>query len=203
MRARDRVGRLGLRWRLAGWVALVTLICTGIAFVAVYRGTGSQLRRQIDKDISGEVSEMRQALAVANPRDPKQVADAALRYVRGRPLDASSTLLFAVVPGAGTSTNRPELFNRATPDDNESQAQQVEEIRASDQLLTDRKGFSTAALPDVGKLRLLKRAVTLPDGLRVTLGVGEPLAAVEHAERTREPGADQIGADQGRGGGPG
>ena len=184
MPALDRVGRLGLRWRLAGWVALVTLICTGIAFVAVYRGTGSQLRRQIDKDISGEVSEMRQALAVANPRDPKQVADAALRYVRGRPLDASSTLLFAVVPGAGTSTNRPELFNRATADDNESQPQQVEEIRASDQLLTDRKGFSTAALPDVGKLRLLKRVVVLPGGLRVTLGVGEPLAAVEDAERS-------------------
>ena len=184
MRARDRVGRLGLRWRLAGWVALVTLICTGIAFVAVYRGTGSQLRRQIDKDISGEVSELRQALAVANPRDPKQVADAALRYVRGRPLDASSTLLFAAVPGAGTSTNRPELFNRALPDDHESQPQQVEEIRASDQLLTDRKGFSTAALPDVGKLRLLKRVVVLPGGLRVTLGVGEPLAAVEDAERS-------------------
>jgi two-component system, OmpR family, sensor kinase len=184
MRAFDRVGRLGLRWRLAGWVALVTLVCAGITFVAVYRGTGTQLRRQIDKDLSNEVSEMRQTVAVANPSDPKRVADAALRYVRDQPFAASSTLLFAVVPGVGTSTNRPELFNRATPDDDESQPQQVQENRLSSQLLTNREGFSTAALPDVGKLRLLKRVVALPGGLRVTLGVGEPLAAVEHAQRS-------------------
>jgi len=184
MRAVDRVRRLGVRWRLAGWVALVTLACTGIAFVAVYRGTGTQLRRQIDKDLSGEVSEMRHTVAVANPNDPKRVADAALRYVRDQPFSASSTLLFAVVPGVGISTNRPELFNRTTPDGDESGPQQVREDRISAQLLTNRQGFSTAALPDVGKLRLLKRVVTLPDGLRVTLGVGEPLAAVEHAERS-------------------
>jgi two-component system OmpR family sensor kinase len=184
MRALDRVGRLGLRWRLAGWVALVTLVCTGIAFVAVYRGTGTQLRRQINKDLSGEVSEMRQTVASANPRDPKQVVDGAVRYVRDQPFAASSTLLFAVVPGVGISTNRPELFNRATPDHDESQPQQVQENRLSAQLLTNSEGFSTVALPDVGKLRLLKRAVTLPGGLRVTLGVGESLAAVEHAERS-------------------
>ena len=59
---RSRVGRLaprGLRWRLAGWVALVTLLCTGIAFVAVYRGTGTQLRNQVDRELrvyAGELS---------------------------------------------------------------------------------------------------------------------------------------------------
>jgi two-component system, OmpR family, sensor kinase len=182
MPAFGRVRRLGLRWRLAGWVALVTLVCTGIAFVAVYRGTGTQLRQQIDKSMSGEISEMRHTLAAANLRDPKRVADAALRYARNQPFAASSTLLFAIVPGVGISTNRPELFHRATPDDDESQAQQVQENRLSDQLLTNREGFSTALLPDVGKLRLLKRAVVLPGGLRVTLGAGEPLAAVEHTE---------------------
>jgi len=125
MRALDRVRRLGLRWRLAGWVALVTLACTGIAFVAVYRGTSTQLRGQVDKNMSGELSEMRHTLAVANRRDPKGVAQAALRYVRNQPFAATSTLLFAIVPGAGTSTNRPELFHRGTPDGGESQPQQV------------------------------------------------------------------------------
>ena len=184
MRALDRVRRLGLRWRLAGWVALVTLACTGIAFVAVYRGTSTQLRGQVDKNMSGELSEMRHTLAVANRRDPKGVAQAALRYVRNQPFAATSTLLFAIVPGAGTSTNRPELFHRGTPDGGESQPQQVQENLLSSQLLTNREGFSTAVLPDVGKLRLLKRVVVLPGGLRVTLGVGEPLAAVDDAERS-------------------
>src|SRR5690242_1842625 len=120
MRAiRDRLGRVGLRWRLAAWVALVTLICTGITFVAVYRGTGTQLRQQIDREISGEASELTQSLAAADPHDPKRVAEAAVHYVRDQPFAASSTLLFAIVPGAGTSTNRPELFNRTTPDHDE------------------------------------------------------------------------------------
>ena len=44
MRAlRGRFRRVGLRWRLAGWVAVVTLVCTGIAFFATYRGTGTQV----------------------------------------------------------------------------------------------------------------------------------------------------------------
>ena len=48
-----RIVPAGLRWRLTGWIALVTLICTGIAFAAVYRGTGAQLRSQIDNELSG------------------------------------------------------------------------------------------------------------------------------------------------------
>ena len=52
-----RIFPAGLRWRLAGWIAVVTLVCTGIAFAAVYRGTGTQLRRQIDQEISGDAAE--------------------------------------------------------------------------------------------------------------------------------------------------
>ena len=54
---RSALGRLtpvGLRWRLAAWVAAVVLVCTGITFVAVYRGTGAQLRNQIDREVAGE-----------------------------------------------------------------------------------------------------------------------------------------------------
>ncbi len=40
-----------------------------------------------------------------------------------------------------------------------------------------------SALPTFGNLRLLKRTLSLPDGLRVTVGVGEPLAGVAHAQR--------------------
>jgi two-component system, OmpR family, sensor kinase len=180
--ALDRLARVGLRWRLAGWVALVTLVCAGITFVAVYRGTGAQLRQQIDRGISGDASELAHNLALANGGTPKRVAEVALRYVRDQPFSTSSTLLFAVVPGAATSTNRPELFRSVRPDSNESQAEQARENRVSRQLFTARAGYSTLALPDVGKLRLLKRVVPLRGGLRVTVGVGEPLAAVAHAQ---------------------
>ena len=45
---------------------------------------------------------------------------AARRYLRTQPFSASSTLLFAVVPGAGTATNSPELVTARSPDDGET-----------------------------------------------------------------------------------
>ena len=178
----NRLALVGLRWRLAGWIAVVTLICTGITFVAVYRGTGSQLRRQIDKEIAGDANELAHNLTPAGATTSRDVFDAASRYIRDQPFSASSTLLFALVPGAGTSTNRPELLDQTVPDDGETRVQQAAENRLSRQLLTARAGYSTLLLPDVGNLRVLKLVVAMPGGLRVTVGVGEPLAAVTHAQ---------------------
>ncbi len=178
----NRLTRVGLRWRLAGWVAVVTLICTGITFVAVYRGTGTQLRRQIDSEVTGDANELAHNLALAGDRTPKRVSEAATRYVRDQPFSASSTLLFVLVKGASTSTNRPELFAPVAPDNGETLPEQAHENQLSQALLTGRDGYSTVLLPDVGNLRLLKQAVRLPGGLAVTVGVGEPLAAVGHAQ---------------------
>lgn len=168
---------------MAGWVTLVVMICTGITFVAVYRGTGTQLRRQVDKEITGDSSELARNLQIANPRTPQGVNQASNRYVRGQPFAATSTLLFTLAPGAPTSTNRPELFNSSErPDNGETPAEQDEEDRVSGKLLTAPLGYSTLRLPDVGNLRLLKRSVHLHSGPSVTVGVGEPLATVAHAQ---------------------
>jgi hypothetical protein len=43
---RVRMASSGLRWRLTAWIAVVMLLSTGITFVAVYRGTGTQLRHR-------------------------------------------------------------------------------------------------------------------------------------------------------------
>jgi len=172
----------GLRWRLAGWIALVMLLCTAITFVAVYRGTGTQLRGQIDDEIAGDSSELAHSLTSSHARTPAQVARAANRYIAEQPFSASSTFLYATVPGAPTSTNRPELFARARPDNGETAAEQAQENRLSAQLSTTPPGYATLALPDVGNLRLLKRVVHLPRGPRVTIGVGEPLGSVAHAQ---------------------
>lgn len=181
-RARDRLGRVGLRWRLAGWVALVTLLCTGITFVAVYRGTGTQLRRQIDKEISGAAGVLAHSLAPTRAEVPARVSAEAGEHLRDQSSAASSTVLFVLVPGARTSTNRPELFSDTAPDNGETAAEQNQENRLSRKLLTAPTGYSTQLLPDVGELRLLKRVVRLHGGLLVTVGAGEPLAPVTHAQ---------------------
>jgi two-component system, OmpR family, sensor kinase len=179
---RERLSSVGLRWRLAGWVAGVVLLCTGITFLAVYRGTGTQLRRQIDEEVAGDASELQHNLALAPGASPWQVFRAASGYVRNQPFRASSTLLFAVIPRAGVSTNRPELLGGGAPDNGETAAVQAQENRLSRQVLTAGQGYSTLQLPDVGNLRLLKRVVHLPGGLVATVGVGEPLASVSHAQ---------------------
>jgi two-component system, OmpR family, sensor kinase len=172
----------GLRWRLGAWMALVVLASCAITFVVVYRGTGTELRHQIDREISGDASELSQALISSDDRSPKQVAQRATRYIRGQPFSASSTLLFAIVAGAHTSANRPELFARAAVDNGETAVEQVRENRLAAGLLIVKDGYSTLPLPDVGDLRLLERSFTIPGGPRVTVGAGEPLAVVAHAQ---------------------
>jgi signal transduction histidine kinase len=177
-----RIVPAGLRWRLAGWIALVMLVCTGITFAAVYRGTGTQLRGQIDHELSGDAAEFAHNLTSSRVRSPAEVKRLASTYVHNQPFSASSTFLFAIVPGAGTATNRPELFARARPDNGETQAEQAQENRLSKQLVSVPLGYTTLALPDVGNLRVVKRTVHVRGGPRVTIGVGEPLASVTHAQ---------------------
>jgi two-component system OmpR family sensor kinase len=178
-----RVVPAGLRWRLAGWFTLVTLLCTAIVFVAVYSGTGVQLRRQIDRELGGDAAELAHNLMVAQARTPGELSRAATRYIDDQPFSASSTLLFVIVPGANPSTNRPELFGNPPPNDGETAAEQEQENHLAARLPAAPDGFTTLTLPDVGNLRVLKRAVRMPSGLSVTVGVGEPLASVAHAQR--------------------
>jgi two-component system, OmpR family, sensor kinase len=186
LRGLARAARGGLRWRLGAWVALVVLASCAVTFVVVYRGTGRELRHQIDREISGDASELSQALISSDGRSSKQVAERATSYIRGQPFKASSTLLFAIVAGAHTSANRPELFARANEhvDNGETAVEQAHENQLAARLSRVRDGYSTLPLPDVGDLRLLERTFTIPGGPRVTVGAGEPLAAVAHAQRS-------------------
>jgi signal transduction histidine kinase len=163
-------------------VALVVLASSALTFGIVYSGTGNELRHQIDRDIAGEESELAQALAGGRSRAPEAISQRATNYIRAQPFKANSTLLFAIVPGARTSSNRPELFTRERADNGEMVAEQEQENRLAAKLLTVKDGYSTLTLPDVGDLRLLERTYTLPGGRRVTVGAGEPLAAVSHAQ---------------------
>ena len=178
-----RLASAGLRWRLAGWFTLVTLLSTAIVFIAVYRGTGAQVRGQIDRELAGDSAELAHNLTTARAPTPHQLAAVANAYIRGQPFGASSTLLFALVTGAGTSTNQPEFFRSGQPDEEESAVEQGRENQLSAHLLSAPDGYRTLALPDVGDLRLLKRTLLLPRGLRVTVGAGEPLAPVRVAQR--------------------
>ncbi|HEY7953297.1 MAG TPA: ATP-binding protein [Solirubrobacteraceae bacterium] len=171
----------GLRWRLSASVAAVVLICTAVSFFAVYRGTGTQLHHQVDSEITGDLDELARAASAG--------AAGTRRYLLAQPFRATSTLQFVLITGPRrgaktvTVANRPELFGQLRPDNGETPTEQAAENRLSHQLLTERDGYSTLSLPDVGNLRLRKRTLTLAGGTRLTVGVGEPLASVAHAQR--------------------
>jgi signal transduction histidine kinase len=171
-----------LRWRLTAWVAAVLLVSAAVVFVVVYRDTGDQLRTQIDRDIMGDVGQLKQSLAPLAGDTPGQVTLAAQRYVRSQPFSSTSTLMFVLVPGAGTASNHPEVFGTRAPDHGESAATQARENALGQKLLMPRAGYSTRQVPDVGAVRILERRVSV-GGLSVVVGVGEPLATVARAER--------------------
>jgi signal transduction histidine kinase len=158
------------------------LLFAAVIFVAVYRGTATQLRQQIDRGLAGDAGEFSHNLELLDEDSSHALAVAASSYVHDQPFGASSTLLFAVIPGAGTSTNQPELLGNATPDNDETPAEQDKENRLAHRVLSVHDGYSTVDFPDVGDLRLLKRRVSIDARLSVTIGAGEPLETVHQAQ---------------------
>jgi len=173
-----------LRWRLAISVALLIAVSFAITFTAVYRGTGSTLSHQIDREIAGDAEEFSHTLAASSARSPAQVRAAAQRYVQNQPYTGTSTLLYALVRGVAPATNQPELLRtRAAPDAGETVQDQARENEAAARLLHASSGYSKVEQPDVGELRLLTRRVVLPGGTGVIIGVGQPLAQVRSAQQ--------------------
>src|SRR5579875_1658467 len=171
----------GLRWRLTAWVAAVMLVSAAAVFIVVYQDTGAQIRDQIDRDITGDVGQLAQALRPLAPATPDQLAAAASHYVNAQPYTATSTLLFVLIPGHPPASNHPEVFSTPAPELGEPPDQQARENLQATRLRTPRPGYSSPPVPDVGRMRVLERPLRV-GGLRVVVGAGEPLRLVESAQ---------------------
>ncbi|HTQ68254.1 MAG TPA: HAMP domain-containing sensor histidine kinase [Solirubrobacteraceae bacterium] len=174
----------GLRWRLAASFTLVMALCLGIAFVAVYRGTGTNARQQIDRELSADAAEAAQNLHAARPGSSAELARAARDYLQTQSFNASSRLLFVAMPGQPTVSNSPELVSAQAPDDGESAPAQRAENSLALGLARAPQRYTTLPAPDNGELRVLKIPVRLPNGLTATVGAGEALTAVSRAQHS-------------------
>ncbi|HEX3874890.1 MAG TPA: ATP-binding protein [Solirubrobacteraceae bacterium] len=171
-----------LRWRFAAWVAGVLVAVSAVTFFVVYRDTGSELRGEIDRDVSGDVSTLSQTLrGLPAGGSPASVLAAAKGYVQAQMYSGTSSLLFVIVPGGGNVSNHPEVFGGSAPDDGETVAEQREENVLGRKLLVEHDGLSTRIVPDVGSMRVAEQSVDV-HGLRVVAGAGEPLVVVTRAE---------------------
>lgn len=158
------------------------LVSATVIFIVVYKDTGSRLRGQIERDVRGDTAELAQALRTAPDRSTRQIAATARVYLRAQPYNATSTLLFVLVPGQPTESNHPELFTATShPETGETPSNQAHENAEGVALQRPRLGFSDRRVPDVGSVRILERAVSVR-GIQVVVAAGEPLATVERAE---------------------
>ena len=105
---RGQLPALGLRWRLAAWVAAVMLACTGVTFAAVYGGIASQVRGQIDRDLAGDVQDLGREISSAPASSPAQVANVAARYIHRQPFSPTLLALMGIASGTYVSLKIPE-----------------------------------------------------------------------------------------------
>jgi signal transduction histidine kinase len=157
------------------------LVSAAVVFLVVYQDTGSQLESEIDRDISGDTSQLLQSLQTLKGQPPEVILEAAKRYVLAQPYTATSTLFFVLMPGVGTASNHPELFGGGPPEGGETEADQTVENAQGNALKIPHLGYSTALVPDVGRTRIFQQSADLGTA-QVIAGAGEPLALVARAQ---------------------
>jgi signal transduction histidine kinase len=105
-----RLPPIGLRGRLAVSIAVIMAVALAITYVAVYRGTGSDLRDQTDTDLTQEVEILSRSLSGPPPLDLDEYTLRAERLVKAQSFGPASRLIAISVAGGGTATNQPELL---------------------------------------------------------------------------------------------
>jgi two-component system OmpR family sensor kinase len=158
-------GFRSLRWRLTALIGAVVVLSVGATFVAVYRGTGTQLRNQIDRELRADAEAFSRAGVPGGAPATPDAERAARAYISSQPFRASSRLLIVILPGRRPLSNEPDLLLRAPA------------------LATTKRGFSSVGVEDLGSLRLYRQPVTRAGRTVATVAVGEPLAPVTRAEK--------------------
>jgi signal transduction histidine kinase len=171
----------GLRARLALSISLVLVIALGTAFVATYRGTGTQVRNQIDEDLRTDAQAVDSRLGYDVRR--RALTDAAEEYLQDRLSFGASPRLYLIrIRGGGDLSNLGEL----NPEEGDTRVgrevlgprRESDEARA---LRTASLGFSTVRVNDE-PLRLYFISVVRSGRVVAKVGVGESAAAVGRAQ---------------------
>ncbi len=170
-----------LRARLALTIAAILVVALGTAFVATYRGTGTQVQAQIDQDLRQEATAFEQKIPLIRPTQ-RRVTKAAQRYLEDQVTFTVTPRLYVVrIAGGGVVSNLPELNpaeGAAIDRDVAGPRRESPEARA---VRTARRGFSDVTVG--GEPVRLYVIPVLRDTRRVaTIGVGESAEGVTRAQ---------------------
>jgi two-component system, OmpR family, sensor kinase len=163
-----------LRAQLALAIAVVTALAVGASFLALYSGTTSRLRAQIDSQLRTQLSEWRQFTAHADLSTPAAVERTAAQFIAAQRYHAESLLIVAQVLGGRTVSNNAELLARE-----ESRGRSAPE---SSGLLDAPTGLSTASVAEAGSMRILASPINYANRRVGTLRLANPLTPVQQAQ---------------------
>ncbi len=167
-----RWARGGLRAQLAAAIALVTALAVGASYLALYSGTGSRLRDQIDAQLRTQYAEWRQFTAAAHLSTPAALEHAARRFIAAQRYHAESLIIAVQVRGSATVSNNPAILAL------EEAREQGENIG----LLRAPTGISTAAVAEAGDMRVLAAPIVRGGQIVGTLRVANPLTPATQAQ---------------------
>ena len=165
----------GLRAQLAVAIAVVTALGVGASFLALYSGTTSRMRAQIDAQLRTQQAEWRQFTAHADISTPAALEQTARQFIAGQRYHAESLIIAIEVNGGMTVTNESEVLAR-------EQAREREQTGETGGLLNAPLGLSDAFVAEAGNMRVLTQPI-INDAKPVgTLRVASPLAPVTRAQ---------------------
>jgi two-component system, OmpR family, sensor kinase len=170
-----------LRARLALATAVILVAALGTAFVATYRGTGTQVQAQIDQDLRQEATAFEQKIPVYKVTRAR-ITSAAQRYLNDQVTFTVTPRLYVVrVAGGGIVSNLPEL----NPDESATIGRDVagprRESSEARALRTAPLGFSDVTVGGQ-PVRLLVMSVSRDGRTVASIGVGESAEGVTRAQ---------------------
>lgn len=169
-----RVLRGGLRAQLALAIALVTVTAVIGSFLALYSGTSSRLRSQIDSQLRTQVSEWRQFTAHSDLSTPAALERRASQFIASQRYHAESLLIVVQALGGRAVSNNAELLAR--------EGAREQNAPESTGLLDSPVGLSTASVSEAGSMRVLATSIDSASKRVGTLRVANPLTPVQQAQ---------------------
>lgn len=164
----------GLRAELALAIALVTALVVAASFVAIYSGTSSRLRAQIDVQLRTQAAEWRQFTAGADIATPAALQRTAQQFIAGQRYHAESLIIVVQVTAGHAVSNDSEVLAR-------EEARERSRHEASG-LLDAPVGLADVPVAEAGNMRVLTQPIADHARRVGTLRVANPLTPVEQAQ---------------------
>jgi two-component system, OmpR family, sensor kinase len=163
----------GLRTQLALAIALVTAVAVGASFLALYSGTGTRLRTQIDAQLTTQAAEWRLFTSGSDLSTPAALQITARRFLASQRYHAEALIDVIEVKGGHTVSNASDVLAG-------EEAREGDGHRSG--LLDAPLGLSTASVTEAGSMRVLVLPIMSGRRRVGTLRLANSLAPVTEAQ---------------------